>query len=185
MLWEEGGSIRPRLLLANAIGRLLPTNSCFRLRGLVLRSAGWDVSHAAHFAGMPTVSGTNALTSRLRVGPNSWINVGCHFDLSDSVLIGSGVAMGHEVLILTSTHQIATVERRAGDLKPSSVVIEDGAWIGARAILLPGVTVGRGAIVAAGAVVAKDVAPNTVVAGVPAAVSRTLPEWPNLFETTT
>ena len=56
------------------------------------------------------------------------------------------------------------------------VVIEDGAWIGTGALILPGITVGRGSIVSAGSVVNRDVAPNTLVSGVPAVVVRELPD---------
>ena len=79
----------------------------------------------------------------------------------------------HQV-ITTSSHVIGTPERRAGRLKPEPVRIGHGAWIASRAVILPGVEVGEGAIVAAGAVVARSVAPNTLVGGIPARVIRHL-----------
>ena len=63
---------------------------------------------------------------------------------------------------------------RAGELNKEPVTIEDGAWVGANAIILPGVTIGRGAVVGAGTLVMKDVAPNTVVMGNPARVVKRL-----------
>ena len=65
-------------------------------------------------------------------------------------------------------------ECRAGAHLARPIRIESGAWIGARSTILPGVTVGHGAVVAAGAVVTRDVEPNTLVAGVPARVLRSL-----------
>ena len=79
------------------------------------------------------------------------------------------------VIIITDDHEIGPPWHRCGDRVARPVVIEDGVWIGARVTLLPGVTIGRGSVVAAGAVVNKDVPPNTLVGGVPARILRTLP----------
>ena len=65
---------------------------------------------------------------------------------------------------------MGSAQRRAGELTTLPVTIDDGAWIGARSTILPGITIGAGAIISAGAVVNKDVPPNTVVAGSPARV---------------
>ena len=82
--------------------------------------------------------------------------------------------LGHEVSIITSSHEIGPTERRAYGSVAEPVVIEPGAWIGARATLLPGVTIGKGAIVGAGAVVTRSVEADTLVAGVPARMLRRL-----------
>jgi maltose O-acetyltransferase len=66
------------------------------------------------------------------------------------------------------------MSRRAGDLKAEPVTIGDGAWIGARATILPGVTIGGGAVVAAGSVVTRDLPANVLAGGVPARVIREL-----------
>jgi acetyltransferase-like isoleucine patch superfamily enzyme len=72
------------------------------------------------------------------------------------------------VLLLTGGHVIGPPGRRAAELTCEPIVVGTGAWLGARVTVLPGVTIGDGAVVAAGAVVTRDVAPHTVVAGVPA-----------------
>ena len=90
------------------------------------------------------------------------------------ITIGNGVLIGHNVVLSTLNHDPAPA-RRAW-LHPAPIVIGDRVWIGSNATVLPGVTIGDGAIVAAGAVVTKDVAPNTVVAGVPARLLRPLTE---------
>lgn len=79
--------------------------------------------------------------------------------------IGSHVDIASEVMIWTSEHDI-----HAEDMRPveAAVTIEDYVFIGPKAIILPGITIGRGAVVAAGAVVTKNVTPGTIVAGVPA-----------------
>jgi len=88
--------------------------------------------------------------------------------------IGDRVAIAQRVLILLSSH--ANESRVAAYIQPvhGSVSIDDDAWIGAGAILLPNVSIGEQSVVAAGAVVTKDVPPRTIVAGNPARVLRTL-----------
>jgi maltose O-acetyltransferase len=84
------------------------------------------------------------------------------------VSIGSDVHIGAHCTISSVTHPTDPDERRTGRLEFAPVRIEDGAWLGAGAIVLPGVTVGRDAIVGAGAVVTRDVPPGDTVLGVPA-----------------
>ena len=90
------------------------------------------------------------------------------------VTIGSGVSVGHHVLLITTDHAIGPPEFRAGLAQPQPITIGDGAWIAAGATILPGVRVGAGAVVAAGALVTRDVAANTLVGGVPAKELRAL-----------
>lgn len=99
------------------------------------------------------------------LGRNSVVNQYCRLDLRGGLSIGENVSISEEVIILTGDHNLssATFEGRT-----RRVLIEDYVWIGTRAMILPGVTIGRGAVVAAGAVVTKNVCPHAVVAGVPA-----------------
>ena len=85
------------------------------------------------------------------------------------VTIGDEVMFAHGTQIISAGHRIpgAGSTMRFSGLEVTPITIEDGAWIGAGAIVLPGVHVGRGAVVAAGAVVTRDVEPGTIVAGVP------------------
>ncbi len=89
--------------------------------------------------------------------------------------IGRDVMMGPDVIIFTSNHETTRTDipmRGQGGTQPRKVTIEDDVWIGARVIILPGVTIGRGSIIAAGAVVTKDVPSFSIVGGVPAKVIK-------------
>ena len=100
------------------------------------------------------------------IGRNSRINRDCTLDVRCGLTIGENVSISPEVMILGLSHDYN--DPGFSSLDAGRVTIEDYVWIGTRAMILPGVTVGRGAVVAAGSTVTKDVAPMTVVAGVPA-----------------
>ena len=102
----------------------------------------------------------------ITIGKNVFINHACSFLDMGGITIEDDVLIGPRVNLVTENHPLDPVDRRALLTKP--IVIKRNAWIGAGATVLPGVTVGENAVVAAGAVVSKDVAPNTVVGGVPA-----------------
>ena len=112
----------------------------------------------------------------LTTGLNCQINRDCYFDFTASIIFGDNVVVGHGVTFITAKHEIGDVTRRAGSVVGCSITVEDGAWIGANSTILPGVLINRGAIVAAGAVVTKDVPPNCLVAGVPAKILKVLDE---------
>jgi acetyltransferase-like isoleucine patch superfamily enzyme len=100
------------------------------------------------------------------IGKNVFINHDCTFLDIGGITIEDEVLIGPKVSLITEGHPLNPSERKALIVKP--IVIKRNTWIGAGAIILPGVTVGESAVVAAGAVVNKDVQANTVVAGVPA-----------------
>lgn len=104
------------------------------------------------------------------IGSNTWIGQLTYINSAGGVEIGSNVGIGPCVKIMTSRHgeEGRDVPVLLCDLEFAAVKIEDGADIGIGAIILPGVSVGRGAIVGAGAVVTRDVEPFSIVAGVPA-----------------
>jgi acetyltransferase-like isoleucine patch superfamily enzyme len=93
------------------------------------------------------------------------INQKCLIYTSGGLVIGNNVSISAEVALVTGSHDINHPEFPS-DYRP--IVIDDYAWIGTRAMILRGVTIGQGAVVMAGAVVTKDVAPFAVVGGVPA-----------------
>ena len=109
--------------------------------------------------------------SRMSIGDHSYINRGCCLYGSSlpgvEIVIGNDVALGPHVKIFTASHDYSTY-----DLKDTaaSVRVEDNAWVGGGSILLPGVTIGRGAVIGAGSVVTRDIPPFSVAAGNPARV---------------
>lgn len=106
----------------------------------------------------------------IHLGKRVFINSGCKFQDQGGIYIGDDVLVGHNCMIATLNHP-ENPDRRA-DMVPSPVSIGNKVWIGANVTILPGVTVGEDAILAAGAVVTKDVEPRTIVGGVPAKVLK-------------
>ncbi|NTV99883.1 MAG: acyltransferase [Oscillochloris sp.] len=173
---EDSAGLHLRLQLANMVARLLPIDMASRLRGELLNRAGFKVGAGTIIRGRPHINGKRHLYKNLSVGHNCLIDVGCTLDLEDRITIGNRVTIGHEVMLLTSSHEIGPKEGRAGPVVLGPIVIEDGAWIGPRAVVLPGVTIGAGAMVTAGALVNKNVPPNVRVAGTPAKQVEELPD---------
>lgn len=103
--------------------------------------------------------------SGLRIGAHTRINRNCCLDARGSLMIGDNVSISPEVTVLTLQH-FYNDPQFADDARP--VTIENHVWIGSRAIIMPGVTIGRGAVIAAGAVVTKSVPSLAIVGGVPA-----------------
>ena len=110
----------------------------------------------------------------IHIGSDVFINSNCSMQDQGGIYIGDGVFIGHNVCLLTLNHEL-TPENRA-NLIPAPIHLEDRVWLGSNVTILPGVTVGENSVVAAGAVVTKDVPANTVVGGVPAKVIKKIDE---------
>jgi maltose O-acetyltransferase len=108
-----------------------------------------------------------------RIGANTRINRDCCLDVRGGLVIGDNVSVSPEVAILTMQHDLRDADFA---LQGGAVTIEDHVWIGMRATILPGTTVGRGAVIAAGAVASGTIPPLTVVGGVPARPIAMRPE---------
>lgn len=144
--------------VANSVvaSRLVPT----AIRGRLYNSLG--IHNRARFSFGSFFGGTN-----VSVGANSYVNAQCFFDAFGRVDIGRDCLIGMGVLFLTSDHEI----RRPGQYGPPrglSILVGDRCWIGARAIILPGVRLVDDVVVAAGAVVPHSIDAPGVYAGVPA-----------------
>lgn len=176
---EELAPVHPRLIVANVLAALLPEQAASRARTALLRLAGFRIGRGALLFGRCTITGVGPIRDRLHIGADALINAGCRFELNDHITIGERVSIGHDVMLLTMTHRIGGVERRAGANVTAPISIGEGTWIGSRSVILPGVTIGAGAVVAAGSVVAKDVPAHCLVSGVPAVVAvKRLPGAP-------
>lgn len=107
-----------------------------------------------------------------RVGRGVFINFGCTFLDRGGITLEDGVFIGPGVLLVTENHPEQPAVRRNVYAKP--IVVGHGVWIGAGAVILPGVTIGEHAVVGAGAIVTKDVPAGVIVAGNPARIVRSI-----------
>lgn len=110
---------------------------------------------------------------RIQIGDNSGLGENCQ--APDNIQIGRDVMMGPDVLIIGKNHKfedLQTPMRLQGAKDAPPVVIGDDVWIGARVIILPGITINKGAIIGAGSVVTQDVPPFAIYAGNPARIIR-------------
>ena len=163
-------------ILYTILGQHLPVSHCpikiigsfskwFRQKcgELILESCGSNVN----------IYPKAEFSSRVEIGDNS--DIGHKARLNGKVVIGRDVIMGPEVIVYTTNHITDSLEipiKYQGDTEENPVNIGDGCWIGSRVIILPGINIGKGAIVAAGSVVTKDVENYTVVGGNPVRVIK-------------
>ena len=138
------------------------------LRALVSELVGCEVDKS--FRLFPPIYSDYG--KNIKLGKNVFINSGCCFQDQGGIEIGDGCLIGHQVVIATLNHDLSPATR--ANMTPSKVTLGKNVWVGSHATILPGVTVGDGSIIAAGAVVNKDVPPACVVAGVPAKVVKRL-----------
>jgi len=106
----------------------------------------------------------------LKIGKNVFINFDCTFLTLGGITIEDDVLIGPKVSLITENHPLEPQHRKG--LIGKSILIKNNAWIGANSTILPGVTIGENAVVAAGAVVSKDVPDNVVVGGIPAKIIK-------------
>lgn len=106
----------------------------------------------------------------ITIGKRVFINSGCTFQDQGGITIGDDCLIGHNVVFATLNHDLAP-SRRA-DLLPAPIRLGNNVWIGSNATILPGVTIGSNAVVAAASVVTRDVPENAIVVGSPATVVR-------------
>lgn len=137
-------------------------------RARLLRSAGIGAETAI------VEPGCFFFGSNVELGDWSWINHRCYFDARDRIELGAKCSLGMEVMLCTSGHRPGTPDKRAGEYVSGPIRVGDGTWLGTRALVLGGVTIGAGCIVAAGAVVTKDCEPHGLYGGVPARRLRDL-----------
>jgi maltose O-acetyltransferase len=151
---------------------LLPPSRCFKARRWLLRLGGIDVANDAFFCGGGWIYGRG----QLQIGAGTWLSPATVFYTHEqaTIKIGQRCDIGHGVEFIPGGHQIGTFGRRAGAGTAKSIEVGDGSWIGARSVILGGVRIGSGCVVAAGSVVTRDVPDNLLVAGVPARVKREL-----------
>jgi acetyltransferase-like isoleucine patch superfamily enzyme len=164
-----------RRIIGRGVSFALPQFAFNRTRTLVLRAMGLRIGLRSRVMGPLDITGPGNAPELFSVGDDSFISGPLYVDVGAAVRIGNRVQIGHHVLLLTQEHEIGPSESRCGDIVAKPITIGDGVWIASRVTVLPGVSIGKGAVVAAGALVRRDVEPNTLVAGVPARFVRALP----------
>ena len=167
-----------RLHIAALLAAFAPPGRAMRWRTTLLRRSGFKIGADTLIGQVPRINGARDLYGNLVIGNGCKIEVGCTLDLTDKIRIADRVTIGHQAMILTSSHELGPGGHRAGALTCAPVDVGDGSQIGARAIILPGVTIGSGVIVDPGSVVNKNVPSNSRVAGSPAKVVEQLGERP-------
>lgn len=150
----------------------LPPSRLFALRRFCLRLAGVVVRPGVSVCGRGWFYGRGSVT----LGQDTWLSPGVVFysHLDAPITIGERCDIGPAVAFIPGGHAPGNSARRAGAGIANPIGIGDGTWIGAHSIILGGVCVGRGCIVAAGSVVTQDVPDHTLVAGIPATIKRNL-----------
>ena len=136
------------------------------LRALMSELVGYEVDKS--FGMFPPIY--SDFGKNIKIGKGVFINSGCCFQDQGGIELGDGCLIGHQTVIATLNHDLVPGSRAS--MMPAKVVLGKNVWVGAHCTILPGVTVGDNAVIAAGAVVTRDVPANSVVAGVPAKVIK-------------
>lgn len=156
------------------LARRMPQMTLSRLRTKLLRSGGISIgAHSMIMGEVRAYGKEEELPLLLSVGAYTFITGPLYVSVGAEVRIGDNVNIGHDVLLLTFHREAFNVSGEAGGAC-GPIHIGDGSWIASRVVVLPGVRIGEGAVVAAGAVVESDVEPHTLVGGVPARLLRRL-----------
>jgi len=123
-----------------------------------------DIRHGVFFA----------FGSKVTIKDNCFINAGVQFLGTGRIVLEENTAVAHQVMFSTLTHEIGSSHQRATGLREGEIKVGRGSWIGARCLVLPGVHVGSGCVVAAGSVVTTNCDENSLYGGVPAKRLRSL-----------
>jgi len=155
-----------RAITAVLASELMPVT----VRMKLMRGWGFGISRSTSIW-----AGASLRSKKLKTGEEVFINVGFFHDGYDELRIGNNVRIGQFVRAITATHEIGPSNQRGlVEVVGKPIEIQDGCWIGAAVTLLPGVTVARGCVVAAGSIVTKSTEPDGLYAGNPAKLVRML-----------
>lgn len=172
---SEVGAFSARKSILNTVSRLFPHHTLARTRTDMLRRLGLQVGAKSTIQGPVRITGEGSV-SLFSIGSHTHITGPLNVDLSAHIDIGSNVFIGYDVSLITGHHEIGDASQRCGYSMPCPIKIDDGCWLGSNVIVMPGVRIYTGSVVAAGSVVVNDVGPNTLVGGTPAKLIRRLDE---------
>ncbi len=140
----------------------------FERKRKLLNSIGYEIGEGTKVVGPITNTGT------LVVGKNCWIGTNLTIHGNGKVIIGDNCDIAPDVTFLTGGHKIGSKLRRAGEGETYFIEVHNGTWIGARSTIFGNTIIGTGSVIAAGAVVNRNVENNSLVGGVPAKTIRRL-----------
>lgn len=160
-----------RLYIFSYFIQFLPRSRAFGVKRWLGQRAGIKVA-----SGVRLYSSVRFETGNIFIGKSTWVGPAVRFMAGPHarITIGQNCDIAPECLFVTGSHQIGTSSRRAGLGHSLPITVGDGTWIGARVTVLGGVNVGKGCVIAAGAVVTKDIPDNVLAGGIPARVIRKL-----------
>lgn len=150
-----------KFILETVVNTFIPHIPIWYIRRSLLRLLRAKIDESSYLNRHCYIMDVN----RLKIGKNSHINRQCTLDARGNLSIGNSVSISHRVMLMTGSHDI---NAKNFPVNYYPINIEDYVWIGCGAIILKNVTIGKGAVIAAGAVVTKDVPPFTIVGGIPA-----------------
>jgi acetyltransferase-like isoleucine patch superfamily enzyme len=169
-------AVNPRFMFWNLLASALPNYALSSTRAWLYRAGGCDIGPGVTMQGPMLLLGGGPPAARLHIAEGSIVAPFVTFGLDADISIGRRVSVSPGTAFHTATHAIGFGSRRM-QLSTSAhpIVVEDGVWIGMRCLVLSGVTLGHGSVLAAGAVVTESVPPNSLMVGNPATVRETLP----------
>lgn len=144
---------------------LMPLTRWFKLRAILLKTTGINCSTS-----MRMISSARILFTNVSIGKDTFIGhqvlISCNENYK--VIIGNNVDLAPRVCIISGSHRIdMDGAHSAGELNGADIIIEDGVWIGANTTVLPGVTIGKKAVIGAGSIVINDIPPFSIAVGNP------------------
>ena len=158
-----------RLRKCHEVGSMVTVRGKLRVEGNGIIRIGNHVKIWSHIGATQLSVGEKGI---LTIGDNTFINTSVIISARHNIYIGKNCQIANQVIIMDNDFH--GVESRDQPEMPAPVIIEDNVWLATRCTILKGVTIGEGAVVAAGAVVTKDVLPYTLVGGVPAKLIRNI-----------
>lgn len=160
-----------RLFIYSLITKFMPPTRCFGLKRHLLRWAGAEIGDNVRICSSVNIIGNGTL----RIGNNTWIGHESIIMCSSDISIGADCDIAPRVYIGNGTHKITPdLDKIAGIDINKDIKIGNGVWICVNSTILPGVTIGRKCVVAAGGVVTKSIPENSLAAGCPAIVKKNL-----------